>query len=90
MVAHRDTRRLCPTRHQRLEAMNQLCAQRVVMGQCGKGKAAIPGTHFGVMDGRAILVRAGNKVLGNPLANLLGREPGRPVGEICSLLRERT
>ena len=70
--------------------MDQLCAQRVVMRQRRKGEAAIPGAHFGVMDGCAVLVRAGDKMLGNPFAHFLGREPGRPVGEVGSLLRERS
>jgi hypothetical protein len=42
------------------------------------------------MDGRAVLVRAGDEMLGNPLANFLRREAGGPVGEIGAFLPERT
>src|ERR1700679_1943299 len=88
MMPHRDPGRFRTTRCERFEAMNQPGAQCVVVGEGCKGERAIPGSHLRVMDRRTVLMRAGDEMLGDLLAHLLGRKPRRPVAEIGILLRE--
>ena len=52
--------------------MNELGAQGVVVGELGKGEGAVPGSGLRVVDGCAVLVGAGDEVLGEMLADLLG------------------
>ena len=79
-----------PPGSKRFELVDQLGAQSVVMGERGKGERAVPGGHLGVVDGRTVLVRAGDEVLGHPLAHFLRRQARRPVAEVGIFLREGT
>ena len=52
------------------------------MGQCCKGERAIPRADFDVKDrARAVLVRAGDKVFREGLADFLRSAPRRPIAE---------
>ena len=74
-MAHRDPFGFCSARHQRFELLDQLLPQSIVVGQLSKGQRAIPCSDFRVVNRRAVLVRAGDEVLRNPLANFLRRAP---------------
>ena len=75
-------------RHQRIEFFDQPVAQVVVARQLSEGQRSVPSTDLTVKNGPLALVRAGDEVLGQPLAHLLRRIPRRPVAEEV-LLRRR-
>ncbi len=58
-------------RHQWLKLVNQLCTERVIVRELGKGQRAIPCAYFAIKNGAVALVRAGDEVFGNPLAYIL-------------------
>ena len=71
--------------HERNESLDQLRAQNIVVSQLREGERAVPGADLGVMDGGAVLVRTGDEVLGETLADLLRRTTGGPVGKVIRL-----
>src|SRR5208337_1630487 len=73
-----------------IEFLDELVAEIGVVGELGKGERAVPGADFAVKNSaRAVLVRAGDKVLGQSLAHLLRRASRGPVAEVILLRGQR-
>ena len=59
------------------------------MRELSKGERAVPRAHFGIVNGGAVLVRAGYEVVGKALADFLWRAASGPVAEVVRLGRKR-
>ena len=85
VVAEGDAGLIVAAGHHRLEAGDEALAEVVVVGELGVGERAIPGTDLGVVERRGVLVGAGDEVLGEAFADLLGGGSGGPVVEVGGL-----
>ena len=72
--------------HERIEFLDELVAQTGVVGKVSEGERAVPGADFAVENGAgAVLVRAGDEVLGEGFADFLRGPALRPVAEVVLL-----
>jgi uncharacterized membrane protein YeaQ/YmgE (transglycosylase-associated protein family) len=69
--------------------MDQLRSQKVVACQLRESEGPVPGCGLAIKNGPVALMWAGDKVLGNPLADVLRRTPSRPVVEEIRLGSKR-
>ena len=81
MMAQRDKVSFCPAGHQGIEFMDEFLPQRVVMGQLSKGQALRTRCPLRIVNRWAVLMRAGDEMLGDSLSDFLRRGSCRPVVE---------
>ena len=89
MMTDGDARGLGSSGQERGELVDQALAKCVVMGELRNREGAIPCGAFAVEDGAIALMRSGDEVLGETLADFLRRCAGRPIGEIIRLGNRR-
>ena len=86
VIALGDESGLRAAGHERIESLDQAVAQIGVVRELREGERAVPGADLAIKDGaRAVLVRAGDEMLGERLAHFLRRAAGRPVAEVVLL-----
>ncbi|MEI9968636.1 MAG: hypothetical protein WDM87_08445 [Terracidiphilus sp.] len=76
MIAHGDESSLGGAGHERIKSLDQAIAQIGVVRKLSKRERAVPGADLAIKDRAwAVLVRAGDEMLGQRLADLLRRSP---------------